>query len=50
MYLADMQSLLNIEWDSIIVSDEHKRMWKEVRSCQCGYACSGCVSGGECSG
>ena len=50
MYLADMQSLLNIEWDCIIVSDEYRRMWKEIGSCQCGNACSGCVRGGECSG
>ena len=50
MYLADMHSLLNIEWDCIIVSEEYRRMWKEVRSCQSGNACSGCVSGGECYG
>jgi len=36
MYLADRKSLLNIEWDCIIVSDEYRRMWKEVSSCQHG--------------
>jgi hypothetical protein len=50
MYLADMQSLLSTEWDCIIVSDECRRMWKEVVSCQRGNACSGCMSDGECSG
>jgi hypothetical protein len=47
MYFADMQSLLNIVWDYIIVSDEYRRMWKEVRSYEHGNACSDCVRGKE---